>query len=187
MKEKEKTLSIKIEAIMSRPVITVKRNDTITKAIDLMIEKDISSLVVTRGSIPEGIMVKKDFPEYYLKKTIPKEFEVQIITKGVILDDSELGKLLDDLNKFLSKFKGSFGKSHLFVYVKKLKLYYREIPLIHVRMRLRSDHGDFFVTGESWCVEFAVHAALNKLERQVIKDKELVLDRGMMRRFYEEV
>ncbi len=187
MKEKEKTLSIIVEGIMSHPVITVERNDTIAKAIDLMIENDISSLVVTRGSIPEGIVVKKDFPEYYLKKTISKEYEVQIITKGVVLDDSEVEKLLDELNKFLRKFKGSLGKAHLFVYVKKLKLYYREIPLIHVRMRLRSDHGDFFVTGESWGVEFAVHATLNKLERQVIKDKELILDKGMIQRFYGEI
>ncbi|AGK60913.1 hypothetical protein Asulf_00907 [Archaeoglobus sulfaticallidus PM70-1] len=187
MKEKEKTLSIVVESIMSRPVITVERNDTIAKAIGLMIENDISSLVVTRGSIPEGVVVKKDLLEYYLKTTIPKEYEVQIITKGVVLDDSEIEKLLDELNKFLRKFKSSLGKAHLFVYIKKLRLYYREIPLIHVMMRLRSDHGVFFVTGESWGVEFAVHATLNKLERQVIKDKELLLDKRMVQRLYEEV
>ncbi len=110
-----------------------------------------------------------------------------IITKGVILDDSKMEHLLDELNKFLRKFKGSLGKAHLPVYIKKIKLYYRRTPLIYVRMRLRSDHGDFFVTGESWGVEFAVHATLNKLERQVIKDKELVLDKRVVQRFYEEV
>ncbi len=187
MKEKEKTLSIMVEGIMSYPVITVERNDTIARAIDLMIENDISSLVVTRGNIPEGIVVKKDFLEYYLKKITPKEYEVQIITKGVVLDDSKMEKLLDELNKFLRKFKGSLGKAHLFVYIKKLKLYYRRIPLIYVRMRLRSDHGVFFVTGESWGVEFAVHATLTKLERQVIKDKELVLNKRIVQRFYEEI
>ena len=187
MKEKEKTLSVMVEGVMSHTVITVERNDTIAKAIDMMIENDISSLVVIKGSIPEGIVVKKDLLEYYLKKTIPKEYEVQIITKGVVLDDSEMENLLDELNKFLRKFKGSLGKEHLFVYVKKLKLYYRRIPLIYVRMRLTSDHGVFFVTGESWGVEFAVHATLNKLERQVIKDKELVLDKRIVQRFYEEV
>jgi len=187
MKEKEKTLSVMVEGIMSHPVITVERNDTIAKAIDMMIEDDVSSLVITKGSIPEGIVVKKDLLEYYLKKTIPKEYEVQIITKGVVLDDSEMENLLDELNKFLRKFRDSLGKEHLFVYVKKLKLYYRRIPLIYVRMRLTSDHGVFFVTGESWGVEFAVHATLNKLERQVIKDKELLLDKRVVQRFYEEV
>lgn len=187
MKEKEKTLSVMVEGIMSHPVITVERGDTIAKAIGLMIENDVSSLVVIKGSIPEGIVVKKDLLEYYLKTTIPKEYEVQIITKGIVLDDSEIEKLLDELNKFLGKLKGSLGKAHLFVCVKKLKLYYRRIPLIHVMMRLRSDHGVFFVTGESWGVEFAIHATLNKLERQVIKDKELVLDKRMVQRFYEEV
>ena len=55
---------------------------------------------------------------------------MQIITKGVVLDDSEIEKLLDELNEFLRKFKGSLRKANLFVYVKKLKLYYRRIPLI---------------------------------------------------------
>ena len=187
MKEKEKTLSVMVKGVMSHPVITAERNDTIAKAIDMMIENDISSLVVVKGSIPEGILVKKDLVEYYLKRTIPKEYEVQIITKGVVLDDSEMKNLLDELNKFLRKFKESLGKAHLFVYVKKLKLHYRRIPLIYVRMRLASDHGVFFVTGESWGVEFAVHATLNKLERQVVKDKELVLDKRIVERFYEEV
>jgi hypothetical protein len=54
-------------------------------------------------------------------------------------------------------------------------------------MRLTSDRGVFFVTGESWGVGFAVHATLNKLERQVIKDKELMLDKRVVQKFYEEV
>ncbi len=65
MKEKEKTLSVMVEGIMSRPVVIVERNDTIAKAIGLMIENDISSLVVIKGSIPEGVVVKKDLLEYF--------------------------------------------------------------------------------------------------------------------------
>jgi predicted transcriptional regulator len=185
-KEKEKTLSVVVEGIMSHPVIAVGRNDTITEVIELMIGNEISSIVVAKDNIPEGIVVKKDILEHYLKRIISKECDVQIITKDIALEDLELEKLLDDLNKFLRKFKGSLGKSHLFVYVKKLKTYYRRIPLIHVSMNLRSDHGVFFVTGETWGVEFAVHATLNKLERQVIKDKEVILDKRVVQKFYEE-
>ncbi len=185
-KEKEKTLSIMIEGVMSRPVVTVERNDTVAKVIDLMIENEISSVVVTKNnSISEGIVVKKDILEYCLKKEIPTD--VQIITKGVVLDDFDMKKLLDDLNKFMEQFKEPFGKSHLFVYIKKLKTYYRRVPLIYVRMRLTSDLGVFFVTDESWGVEFAIHATLKKLERQVLKDKEVLEDKRMVQRFYEEV
>jgi CBS domain-containing protein len=186
-KEKEKTLSIMIEGIMSYPIIAVEKDNTIAEVIDLMVKNEISSVVVTRDNIPEGIVIKKDILEHYLKRTVPKEYDVQIITKDVILDDSEMGKLLDDLNKFLRKFKGSLGKSHLFVYVKKLKVYYRRIPLIHVRMRLTSDQGVFFVTGETWGTEFAVHATLKKLERQVLKEKGHLLNKRMVQRFYEEI
>ena len=72
-------------------------------------------------------------------------------------------------------------------YIKKLKTYYRRVPLIYVRMRLTSDLGVFFVTDESWGVEFAIHATLKKLERQVLKDKEVLEDKRMVQRFYEEV
>jgi len=170
---------------MSHPVVTVERKDTVDRVIDLMIENEISSVVVTKNSISEGIVVKKDILEYYLKKAIPTD--VQIITKGVALDDFDMERLLDDLNKFMEQFKECLGKSHLFVYVKKLKMYYRRIPLIYVRMRLTSDYGVFFVTGETWGVEFAIHATLKKLERQVLKDKEVLEDRRMVQRFYEEV
>ena len=186
-KEKEKTLSVVVEGVMSYPVVTVERKDTVDRVIDLMIENEISSVVVTRNSISEGIVVKKDILEYYLKKAIPAEYNVQIITKGVALDDFDMERLLDDLNKFMEQFKECLGKSHLFVYVKKLKMYYRRIPLIYVRMRLTSDYGVFFVTGETWGVEFAIHATLKKLERQVLKDKEVLEDKRMVQRFYEEV
>ncbi|WP_318249248.1 CBS domain-containing protein [Geoglobus acetivorans] len=186
MKEKEKTLSIPVESIMSQPVVTVKKNDRVVRAIDLMIEKNVSSLVVMENDVAEGIVVKKDFLEYYLRMTTSKEQNVQIVSKGITLRSSEVEGLLEDLDRFLMKFKDSLGTAHLFVYVKKLKRHYRDLPLIYVRMRLRSDQGDFFVTSESWGVEFAVHAALSKLERLVVKDKELVLNRRIAQKIYEE-
>ncbi|MBE8540506.1 CBS domain-containing protein [Geoglobus acetivorans] len=186
MKEREKALSIPVDSIMSRPVVTVNKNDRVIKAINLMIEKNVSSLVVMENDVAGGIVVKKDFLEYYLKMTTSKEQNVQIISKGITLRSSEVEGLLNDLERFLRKFEDSLGTAHLFIYVKKLKKYYRDLPLIYVRMRLRSDQGDFFVTSESWGVEFAIHTALNKLERLVVKDKELVLDRRIVQKIYEE-
>lgn len=39
------------------------------------------------------------------------------------------------------------------------------------------DRGLFIATGESWGTEFALHVALEKLEREVQKKKELEEDR----------
>lgn len=56
-----------VESIMSSPPICVKAMDSVAEVIDLMAENRISSVVVERDGIPEGIVMKRDILEYYLK------------------------------------------------------------------------------------------------------------------------
>ena len=185
--EKEKTLSIMVESIMSYPVVTVEKNESVAKVIDLMIENDISSVVVTKDGSPEGIVIKKDILETFVRKATPAEFEVQLILKDVELDEFELSRIRDDLENFMNKFKDYFGESVLFVYLKRHKEFYRGLPLIHVRLKLSSDKGTYVAVGEGWGAEYALHATLRKLEREILKEKELLTDKKMIRRFYEDV
>lgn len=185
--EKEKTLSIMVESIMSYPVITAERNDSVEDVINEMVNNRISSVVVARGGIAEGIVIKKDILESFIKRTTPTEYGVQIITKDITIDEFERDEILKDLEKFMRKFKDFLGESVLFVYIKRHKESFRGLPLIHVRIKLSCERGVFFVTGESWGVEFALHATLKKLEREVLKEKELLLDKRMVQKFYEEI
>ncbi|WP_456467726.1 CBS domain-containing protein [Archaeoglobus sp.] len=185
--EKEKTLSIMVESIMSSPVISVGRNDSVAEVIDLMVENRISSVVVTREGIPDGIVIKKDILEYYLKKQEKKDFGVQIMTSDITLDDFDREAIMDDVERFMKKFSEFLGESYLFVYIKRHKEHFRNLPLIHVRLKLSSEKGNFMVSGESWGVEYALHVALKKLEREVLKEKEILQDKRMVKRFYEEV
>ncbi len=185
--DKEKTLSIMVESIMSYPVITVEKNDSVAKAIDVMVENNISSLVVTKDGYPEGILIKKDILEHFIRKATPTEFEVQLILKDVALDEFELSRIQADLENFMNKFKDYFGESVLFVYLKRHKEFYRGLPLIHVRLKLSSDKGTYVAVGEGWGAEYALHATLRKLEREILKEKELLMDKKNIRRFYEDV
>ncbi len=186
--EKERTLSIMVESIMSYPVITAEKNDSVAKIIDLMTENDISSVVITaKDNVPEGIVIKKDILETFIRKAIPAEFEIQLIIKDVELDEFELSRIRDDLENFMNKFKDYFGESVLFVYLKRHKEFYRGLPLIHVRLKLSSDKGTYVAVGEGWGAEYALHATLRKLEREILKEKELLTDKKMIRRFYEDV
>ena len=186
--EKEKTLSIMVESIMSYPVITASKNDSVASVIDTMIEKNISSVVITKDGLPEGIVIKKDILENFIKKAIPTKFDIQVIVKNITLDDFEKARINDDLNNFMNKFKDYFGEAILFVYIKKFRWeYYRGLPWIHVRLKLASDKGTFVATGEGWGAEYALHATLRKLEREILKEKELLMDKKMIRRFYEDV
>ena len=185
--EKDKTLSIMVDSIMSSPLITVNRNEKISKVLDLMVNNKISSVVVTRDGIPEGIVVKKDILESYLKGQSTTEYSFQLITKDIELDDFEKQDIVKDLERFMNKFRDFLKESVLFVTIKRHKENFRGLPLIHVRLRLSSERGVFFVTGESWGVEFALNATLKKLEREVLQQKEILLDKRMERKFYEEI
>ncbi len=187
--EKEKTLAITVESIMSSPPITVQKIDSISEAIQLMVENNISSLPVTKDGMLEGILVKKDILEYYLKKVEigKKDFAVQIITSDIKIDEFDRDAIMEDVEKLMRKFSEFLGESYLFVYIKRHKEKFRGLPLIHVRLKLSSSKGNFMVTGESWGVEYAFHVALRKLEREVLKEKELMMDKKMLKRFYEEV
>ena len=117
--EKEKSLSIKVESIMSYPVITAEKNDSISEVIDKMIENNISSVVITKDGFPEGIVIKKDILEYYLKRITPVRYTYQVVLKDVELDEFEMDRINKDLENFLNRFKEYFGEAILFVYMKR--------------------------------------------------------------------
>ncbi len=185
--EKEKSLSIKIESIMSYPVITADKNDPVSEIIDKMIENDISSVVITKDGFPEGIVIKKDILEYYLKQITPVRYTYQVVLKDVELDEFEMDRINKDLENFLDRFKEYFGEAILFVYMKRHKEFYRGLPLIYVRLKLTSDKGVFVATGEGWGAEYALHAGLRRLERTILEHKDLQMDKKMIKRFYENV
>ncbi len=182
----DRSLSIMVESVMSYPVVTATKLTPVPEIIDMMTKNNISSVVITKDSIPEGIVIKKDLLETLIKKKSPAEFQVQLITKDVSLDEFDRNAIMEDLERFMRKFRNFLGNAVLFVYIKRHKENFRGLPLIHVRIKLTSDKGTFFVTGESWGVEFALNATLKKLERAVLQEKELLLDQRMVKKFYEE-
>jgi signal-transduction protein with cAMP-binding, CBS, and nucleotidyltransferase domain len=175
--EKEKTLSIMVESIMSSPPICVKAMDSVAEVIDLMAENRISSVVVEKGGIPEGIVMKRDVLEYYLKLQEKKELAVQFILQNVEIDDFDRENILKDIERFLRKYSQYLGNTNVYVYLKKQRIHYRNLPLITAKVKVWSDRGLFMATGESWGIEFALHVALEKLEREVQKEKELEEER----------
>jgi signal-transduction protein with cAMP-binding, CBS, and nucleotidyltransferase domain len=175
--EKEKTLSIMVESIMSSPPICVKAMDSVAEVIDLMAENRISSVVVEKDGIPEGIVMKRDVLEYYLKLQERKELAVQFILQNVEIDDFDRENILKDIERFLRKYSQYLGNTNVYVYLKKQRIHYRNLPLITAKVKVWSDRGLFMATGESWGIEFALHVVLEKLEREVQKEKELEEER----------
>ncbi|WP_290899925.1 CBS domain-containing protein [Ferroglobus sp.] len=186
--EKDKTLSIMVESIMSYPPVTAERMDNLADVVDQMLEHKVSSVViVSKDNTPEGIVTKKDILESLIKEAAPSQLKVELVTRDITLDEFDKEAINKDLDNFMRKFGEFLGESYMFVYIKRHKDVFRALPLIHVRMKLTSERGTFFASGEGWGVEYAIHATLKKLEREILKEKELLHDHKMIRRFYEEV
>lgn len=187
--EKEKTLAIMVESIMSYPPVTCFENDKVSEVIEQMVEHRVSSVVVVdEDQTPEGIITKKDILEKLYLEVKPKgEIRIELILRNINPDEFDMIALQNDIEKFMRKFDNFISDAVLFVYIKQHKERFRGLPLIHVRLKMTSDRGTFFATGEGWGIEFAIHATLKKLEREILKEKELLIDSKMVRRFYEEV
>lgn len=183
--EKDKTLSIMVESIMSSPPISVKSNDSVAEVIDLMAENRISSVVVERDGVPEGLVMKRDILEYFLKLQERKELAVQFVLQNVEISDFDRDAILKDIEKFVRKFSDYLGNTNVYVYLKKQRIHYRNLPLITAKVKIWSDRGLFIATGESWGIEFALHVALEKLEREVQKEKELSEERKLEKVVHE--
>lgn len=179
--EKERTLSIMVESVMSSPPICVKSTDNVAEVIDLMAEHRISSVVVERDGIPEGLVMKRDILEYFLKLQEKKELSVQFVLQNVEFDDFDRKAILEDVEKFMRKFSDFLGNTNVYIYLKKQRIHYRNLPLITAKVKVWSDKGLFIATGESWGIEFALHVALEKLEREVQREKELSEERKLER------
>lgn len=187
--EKEKTLAIMVESIMSYPPVTCEKDERVSDVIDQMVEHRVSSVVVVSpDETPDGIVTKKDILEKFLAERKPEgQLRIELIVRGMEIDEFDQVAIQDDVEKFMRKFSSFIRDAVMFIYIKQHKERFRGLPLIHVRVKLSSDRGTFFATGEGWGVEFAIHATLKKLEREILKEKELLTDAKMVKRFYEEV
>lgn len=183
--EKEKALSIMVESVMSSPPICVKTMDSVATVIDLMAENRISSVVVERDYIPEGIVMKRDILEFFLKLQEKKELSVQFVLQNVEMDEFDRDSILKDVEKFMKKFSDFLGNTNVYVYLRKQRIHYRNLPLITAKVKVWSDKGLYIATGESWGIEFAIHVALEKLQREVQRDKELAEERKLEKIVHE--
>ncbi len=70
-----------VGAIMTRNPVTIKPDTTVRKALQLMIKKDIGSLVVVKGAQPTGIITERDVTRRSLRPAKTKEIYDRPVTR----------------------------------------------------------------------------------------------------------
>jgi len=170
------TLGVAARGIMSSPVITVDPKKTLTDCENQMHNRNVSCLCVVDGDRLVGVVTKLDFLEPISQmETAERRFTVQFGVKDVDIGPEQQEFMMTEFDSFSHRFQEAFQLGSLFVYVKSHRgTSMRGTPMIHCRLQFRTARGSFFAASEGWGVEPTFKVALDRLERRLLRSKELL-------------
>ncbi|MCL5877785.1 MAG: CBS domain-containing protein [Candidatus Bathyarchaeota archaeon] len=174
--ERIETLAVAAKGIMSSPVITVDPKKNLRECEQLMHKHDISCLCVVDSDRLVGVVTKLDFLEPISQmETAERRLSVQFGTKDVEISPDQQQFMMTEFDSFARRFQEAFQMGSLFVYMKTHKgTNMRGTPMIHCRLQFRTTRGSFFAASEGWGVEPTFKVALDRLERRLLRSKELL-------------
>jgi CBS domain-containing protein len=174
--EKLETLGIPVKGIMASPAITVDTKTSLKNAEKQMHDHQISCLCVVNGERLVGVVTKLDLLEQLSQVSVstPK-LTVQFGVKDLEIDESQQAFMMGEFDSFSRKYQEAFQLGTLFVYMKSHgNTSMRGTPMIHCRLQFRTVKGTFFAASEGWGVEPTFRVALDRMERRLLRSKELL-------------
>jgi CBS domain-containing protein len=186
--EKVPMLNIPAKGIMTHPVITVQPETTLKEVEKKMHDFDISCLPVVAKERIVGLVTKLDFLEPISQIEISeRKFTVQFAVKDIKVNPDEQSFMMDEFDTFTRKYKDVFEAGTLFAYIKTHGTNQKGVPLIHCRLQLRTVKGFFFSSGEGWGVEPTFRVALDRLDKRILRSKELEHDPTYARDYLRKI
>jgi hypothetical protein len=83
--------------------------------------------------------------------------------------------MMAEFDSFSHRFQEAFQLGSLFVYMKSHRgTNMRGTPMVHCRLQFRTTRGSFFAASEGWGIEPTFKVALDRLERRLLRSKELL-------------
>jgi hypothetical protein len=121
-------------------------------------------------------VTKRDFLEPVSQlELVEKKLSVQFGVKDVDVSPDQQGFMMEEFDSFAHKYQDAFQLGTLFVYMKSHgNSSLRGTPLVHCRLQFRTVRGTFFSASEGWGVEPTFRVALERLERRLLRSKELL-------------
>jgi CBS domain-containing protein len=173
--EKAKPLSIPVKGIMNTPLITVSPDTPLKEAEKKMHEHNISCLVVMQKEKIVGIVTKLDFlePIAQMEAEAEKKLDIQFSTKDLAISPDQLNFMTREFESFARRYKEALKSGTLFVYMKTHGANSRGEQLTHCRLQLRSEKGAYYASSEGFGPEPTFRVALERLERRILRSKEL--------------
>jgi predicted transcriptional regulator len=174
--EKVETFSVPAKGIMNSPVITVEADANLRDTEKKMHTYKVSCLAAVSNDKLVGIVTKLDFlePISQLETTQP-QLTIQFALKDTTITEDQQSFMMGEFDSFTRKYKEAFRAGTLFVYMKAHgSTNMRGTPLVHCRLQFRTVRGTFFSSGEGWGVESTFRVALDRMDRRLLRSKELL-------------
>ncbi|WP_128475948.1 CBS domain-containing protein [Halorussus pelagicus] len=164
-------LNLPARDVMNSPVATITPDAGLDEALDAMLERGYSSLVVVpeESAEPAGIVTETDLLRA-LTWTEDEQYDVQVF--GVdLMDDLSRADVADRIEEIDGKYqKMDVLEANVVFHRHKEKL--RGTPLLQATIRLFTDEGLFSGTGEGYGAKASFDEAASILEENALSDKE---------------
>ncbi len=189
--EKIQVLSIPAKGIMTSPVVTVLPGTALKVAEKKMHDLNVHCLCVMARDRLVGIVTKLDFLETLSQiEDADRRLTVQFAVKGMEIDSGAQSYMMEEFDGFARKYKDLLQSGTLFVYMKLHGTNHKGQPLVHCRLQLRTVKGvrGFFVSSsEGWGVEPTFRVALDRLDKRILRSKELEFDPTYAREYLRKL
>lgn len=166
IKERHDVFELPVSQLMNKEIITIKKDSTIEEAVDVMSDKNVSSLIILENSKLYGIVTKKDILEQISFENEDKKetIQIQVSSKQDIRRDNILKEIVDFTEKYAKKLGAGYVNAH----ITKHKETHRNEQLLHCRLRARCKT-QYDVTAQGYGEEAVAKEALRKLRTQLLK------------------
>ena len=186
--ERKPILNVPARGIMTSPLISVTPGTTLREAEKKMHDHKISCLPVVEKEKLIGITTKLDFLEPISQLEVTeRKFTVQFGIKDIEVNPDEQNFMMEEFDSFTRKYSDVFRNGTLFTYIKTHGENHKGIPLIHCRLQLRTAKGTFISSGEGWGVEPTFRVALDRLDKRILRSKELQHDPRYARDYLRKI
>ena len=172
--EKASPLNIPAKGIMTTALIAVQPDATLREAEKKMHSANVSCLIVMSKDKLVGLMTKLDFLEPVAQfATAQRRLTIQF-SSSMDINPDQRDFMLQEFDSFAHKYKDSLKPGTLFVYMKTHGTNHKSEQLTHCRLQLRTENGAYFSSGEGFGVEPTFRVALDRLDRRILRSKELM-------------
>jgi CBS domain-containing protein len=186
--EKVPMLNIPAKGIMTKPVITVNEETSLREAEKKMHDHNVSCLPIIVDGRLVGIATKLDFLEPISQmESTERKFAIQFGIKDIDVNPDEQAFMMSEFDNFARKYQDLFELGTLFAYLKTHGTNHKGVPLIHCRLQLRTVKGQFYSSGEGFGIEPTFRVALDRLDKRILRSKELQHDPTYARDYLRKI